>query len=144
MQSFTLIYEEQNIHVQCTCTVQCTCIQCTMYMLSNFCFYHFNLRFHAEIRELQRLIETYDIRYFPSHVLLCTSTVHDQSADICIQGYLGILWIRNTKSSKIDWIHKCYVCCFKLEYLFKSCKTEPLNWYYMQQVAVRWHSKNLS
>ena len=39
-----------------------------------------------EIRELQRSIETYDMRYFPQHVLLCTSTVHDQSANICIQG----------------------------------------------------------
>ena len=57
------------------------------------------------------------------HVLLCTSTVHDQSANICIQGYLRILWIRNTKSSKIDKIHKCYVLCLKLEYFFKSCKT---------------------
>ena len=44
-----------------------------------------------EIRELQRSIETYDMRYFPQHVLLCTSTVHDQSANICIQEYLRIL-----------------------------------------------------
>ena len=36
------------------------------------------------------------------HVLLCTSTVlHDQSGDICIQGYLRILWIGNAKSLKI-------------------------------------------
>ena len=33
----------------------------------------------------------YNMRYFPQHVLLCTSTVHDQSGDICIQGYLWIL-----------------------------------------------------
>ena len=46
-----------------------------------------------EIRELQRSIETYDMLSFPQHVLLCTSTVHDQSANICIQGYLRILWI---------------------------------------------------
>ena len=77
----------------------------------------------AEIRELQRSIETYDMRYFPQHVLLCTSTVHDKSGDICIQGYLRILWIGNTKSSKIDKIHKCNVLCLKLEYFFKSCKT---------------------
>ena len=51
--------------------------------------------------ELQRLIETYDMRYFPQHVLLCTSTVHNQTANIYIQGYLRILWIRNTISSKI-------------------------------------------
>ena len=55
-----------------------------------------------EIRELLRSIEAYDMRYFPQHVLLCTCTVHDQSANICIQGYLRILWIRNTKSTKID------------------------------------------
>ena len=30
-----------------------------------------------EIRELQRLIKTYDMRYFLQHVLLCTSIVHD-------------------------------------------------------------------
>ena len=53
-----------------------------------------------EIRDLQRSITTYDIRYFSQHVLLCTSTVHEQSANICLQGYLRILWIRNTKSSK--------------------------------------------
>ena len=81
------------------------------------------------------------MRYFHQHVLLCTSTVHDQSGDICIQGYLRILWIGNTKSSKIEKTHKCYVLCLKLEYFFKSCKTKPLNGYYMQQVAVRWHSK---
>jgi len=34
---------------------------------------------------------TYNMRYFPQHVLLCTSTVQDQSGDICIQGYLRIL-----------------------------------------------------
>ena len=39
-------------------------------------------RLEPEIRELQRSIETYDMRYFPQHVLLCTSTVHDQSANI--------------------------------------------------------------
>jgi len=33
----------------------------------------------AEIRELQRLINTYNMQYFPQHVLLCTRTVHDQS-----------------------------------------------------------------
>ena len=58
--------------------------------------------FSTEIRELRRSIETYDKRHFPQHVLLCTSTVHDQSGDICIQGYLRILWKGNTKSSKID------------------------------------------
>ena len=45
----------------------------------------------AEIRKLQRSINTYNMRYFPQHVLLCTGTVHDQSGDICIQGYLRIL-----------------------------------------------------
>ena len=53
----------------------------------------------TQIRELQRSIETYDMRYSPQHVLLCTSTAHDQWANICIHGYLRILWIRNTKSS---------------------------------------------
>ena len=46
--------------------------------------------FIPEMRDLQRLIKTYNMRYFPQHVLLCTSTVHDQSGDICIQGYLRI------------------------------------------------------
>ena len=35
-----------------------------------------------EIRELQKSINTYNMRYFPQYVLLCTSTVHDQSGDI--------------------------------------------------------------
>ncbi len=35
-------------------------------------------------KELQRSINTYNMRYFPQHVILCTSTVHDQSGDICI------------------------------------------------------------
>ena len=63
------------------------------------------------------------MRYFPQHVLLCTSSVHDQSEDISILGYLRILWIGNATSLKIDKIHKCYVLCLKLEYFFKSCKT---------------------
>ena len=46
--------------------------------------------FRTETRELQRSNETYDMRYF-SNVPLCTSTVYDQSGDICIQGYLRIL-----------------------------------------------------
>ena len=37
--------------------------------------------------------------------------------------YLGIPWIGNAKSIKIDNIHKRYVLCLKLEYFFKSCKT---------------------
>ena len=41
-----------------------------------------------EIRELQISIETYDMRYFPQHVLLCTSHVHDQSVNICIGVFL--------------------------------------------------------
>ena len=45
----------------------------------------------TEIRELKRLVETYDMPYFPQHVLLCTSIVHDQSGDIYIQGYFRIL-----------------------------------------------------
>ena len=36
----------------------------------------------AEIRELQRSINTYNMRYFPQHVPLCTRTVHEQSGDI--------------------------------------------------------------
>ena len=43
---------------------------------------------------------------------MCTSTVHDQSADISIQGYTRIHWIQNIKSSKIDEIHK--ILCFML------------------------------
>ena len=38
-----------------------------------------------EIKELQRSIETYDMRYFPQHVLLCAVLyVHDQSANIAV------------------------------------------------------------
>ena len=94
----------------------------------------FKNRLLPEIRELQRLIETYEMRYFPQHVLLCTSTVHDQSANICIQGYLRILWIRNKKSSKIDWIHKFYVSCFKFEHFFKSFKLNP----WMDIICNKW------
>ena len=75
--------------------------------------------FHTRVTE----INTYNMWYFPQHVLLCTSTVHDQSGDICIQGYLRIIWIGNTKSLKIDNIHKHYVLCLKLEYFFTRCKT---------------------
>ena len=46
-------------------------------------------------------------------------TVHDQSGDICIQGYSWILGIGNAKSLKIDNIHKRYALCLKLEYFFK-------------------------
>ena len=45
----------------------------------------------TEIKELQRSIKTYDMQYFPQHVLLCTSTVQDQSENIGIQEYLGCL-----------------------------------------------------
>jgi len=62
-----------------------------------------------EIRELKRSINTYNMRYFPQHVQLFTSTVHDQSGDIFIQGYLRILWKGNAKSFKVDNIHKRYV-----------------------------------
>ena len=45
------------------------------------------------------------MRYFPQQVPLCTTGVHDQPTDICIQGYLRILWIRNTKSAKTPkWV----------------------------------------
>ena len=50
------------------------------------------------------------LKYAIFSTALCTSTVHDQSANICIQRYLRILWNR----------------------------------YYVQRVAMRWHSKNLS
>ena len=40
-----------------------------------------------------------------------TSGVHEQLENIYLQGYLRILWIRNTNPSKIDKIHKCYVLC---------------------------------
>ena len=43
-----------------------------------------------------------------------------------------------------SWIHKLYALCFNLEHFFKCCKTLPLNGYYMQQVAVRWQSRNLT
>ena len=52
-------------------------------------------------------------------------TVHNQSANIYIQGYLKILWMQNKKifkNSKKDCIHKCYDSYLKLEYFFKSCK----------------------
>ena len=77
--------------------------------------------------------------YFPQHVLLCTSTVHDQSGDICIQVYLRILWIGNAKSLKIDNIQKGYVLCLKLEYFFKSYKTLPLNATSGRKMSVKKH-----
>ena len=58
------------------------------------------------------------MRYFPQHVLLCTSTVHEQSGDICTQGYLWSLGIGNAKSLKLDNIHKRFVLFLKLEYFF--------------------------
>ena len=39
---------------------------------------------------------------FHSMFYCVACTVYDQSANICIQGYLRIFWIRNTKSSNID------------------------------------------
>ena len=42
-------------------------------------FFHSVWYLLPEIRELQRSINTYNMRYFPQHFLLCTSTVHDQS-----------------------------------------------------------------
>ena len=45
---------------------------------------------------------SYTSKYFPQQVPLCTTGVHDQSADICIKGYLRILWIQNTKSSNLQ------------------------------------------
>ena len=89
------------------------------------CVHLWNNYLYRRIRELQRSTNIYNMRYFPQHVLFCTSTVHDQ--DICIQGYLRILWIGNAISLKIDNIHKRYVLCLKLEYFFKSWKTKPLN-----------------
>ena len=83
-----------------------------------------NLYLVPGIRGLQRSINIYNMRYYPQHVL-CTSTVHDQSGDICIQGYLRILWIGNAKSFKINNIHKHYVLCLKLEYFFKVVKLNP-------------------
>ena len=80
------------------------------------------------------------MRYFPKHVLLCTSTVHDQSGDICIQGYLRILGIGNAKSLKKDNIHNRYVLCLKLEYFYKIVKLNPC----MQQVGERCQSKNFT
>ena len=70
--------------------------------------------------EIREFLLTTLTRYFPQHVLLCTRTVHDQSGDISIQGYLRMLWIGNAKALKNDNIHKLYVL---LEYFFKSGKT---------------------
>ena len=91
---------------------------------------------NSEIRELQRSISTYNMRYF----LLCTSTVHDQSGDICIPGYLRILWIGNAKSLKIDNIYKRYVLCQNWSISLKIVKLNP----WMQQLAVRCQSKNIT
>ena len=63
------------------------------------------------------------------------SIVHDQSGDICIQGYLMILWIGNAISLKIDNIHKRYVLNWSIS--LKVVKLNP----WMQQVAVRRQSK---
>ena len=67
-------------------------------------------------------------------------TVHDQSGDICIQGYLRILWIGNAKSLKIDNIYKRYVLCQNWSISLKIVKLNP----WMQQLAVRCQSKNIT
>ena len=94
-----------------------------------------------EIRELQRSIETYDMRYFSQDVLLCTSTVHDQSANICIQRYFRILWIRNTKSflKKTEFINVMFYVLNWCIYI-KVVKLNP----WLQQVAVKYQSKNIT
>ena len=53
----------------------------------------------------------------PQQVPFCTTGVHDQFVDICIQGYLWILWIRNTKSLKNKIIN--------FEYFLKDVKLTP-------------------
>ena len=67
-------------------------------------------RFLETSSRLQRSIETYDMRNFPQHVLLCTRTVHDQSANICIKDPL------NTKhkifQNRLNFLMLC--CMFKL------------------------------
>ena len=59
--------------------------------------------------------EITEIDYLLKHAIFSTACsivyYHDQSANICISGYLSILWIQNTKSSKKGGIHKCYVSC---------------------------------
>ena len=74
-------------------------------------------------------VYTSEISFFALlHPCIAFSIVYNycthQSANICIQGYLLILWIRSTKSSKIDWIQKCFVICLKLQY-FVVVKLNP-------------------
>ena len=101
----------------------------------------FKWALNPQIRDKRVTGIDYQLKHFP-HVLLCTNTVHDPGKHL----YSGIFkdpLDTKHKSSKKDWIHKCYVSCLKLEYFFKSCKTQSLNAYNVQQVAVGWHSKNL-
>ena len=55
---------------------------------------------HSVLTEYQCSPEISELQIFSTACSIVYKTVHDQSANICIQGYLGILWIRNTKSSK--------------------------------------------
>ena len=65
------------------------------------------------------------MRYFPQHVLFCTSTVHDQSGDICIQGrylsslYLSFAWRRwifeNHNSNALNLSHKNVITAGRLK-----------------------------
>ena len=65
-----------------------------------FLWFAYISSFRPEIWELQRSINTYNMRYFPQHVLLCTCFVHDQSGDISIQWYFRNLWIGKCKIFK--------------------------------------------
>ena len=58
--------------------------------------------FQSEIREIQKSIisKICDIFHSIFYCVQVLYTVHEQSANICIQGYFRILWIRNTKSYK--------------------------------------------
>ena len=71
----------------------------TLYTITSLCV-DYNAILITVIRENRVTEIDYPLKYaiFSTACLLCTNAVHDQSANICIQGYLRILWIRNTKS----------------------------------------------
>ena len=81
-----------------------------------------------EIRELHRSAKICDICHSSIVYKYCTRKNQQTSVFRNIQGSFGY---ETQNLHKKDWIRKCYVSCLKLEYFFKSCKTLPLNGYYV-------------
>ena len=78
------------------------------------------------------------MRYFPQHVLVCTSTEYC-TRPISKHQNSGIF------KDPLDTKHKIFIDIMfhvlNWSISLKVVKLNPMNGYYMQQVAVRWHSK---